>query len=80
MIAGPELVRHSSARQPAYLAALEGGTRVLEEIQRQRQALSKAVAPSSTTPLYRQYCQALATGDYEQALAFAAKKLQAPYQ
>jgi creatinine amidohydrolase len=68
------------AQRPAYLAALEAGVSVLEEIQRQRQALSKAAAPAITTPLYRQYCQALAAGDYEQALACAAKKLQDPTQ
>jgi creatinine amidohydrolase len=68
------------AQQPAYLAALEAGVRVLEEIQRQRQALSKAGAAPITTPLYRQYCQALAAGNYEQALAFAIRKLQDPTQ
>jgi creatinine amidohydrolase len=68
------------AQRPAYLAALEAGVSVLEEIQRQRQALSKAAAPAITTPLYRQYCQALAAGDYKQALACAAKKLQDPTQ
>jgi creatinine amidohydrolase len=67
-------------RQPAYLAALQAGVDVLEEIQRQRQALSKAAAPPIVTPLYRQYCKALATGDYELAMAFAAKKLQDPTQ
>lgn len=68
------------ARRPAYQAALEAGVRVLEEIQRQRQALSKASAASIVTPLYRQYCQALAAGDYERALALAAQKLSDPYQ
>jgi creatinine amidohydrolase len=68
------------ARQPAYQAALEAGVSVLEEIQRQRKVLSKAAAAPVTTPLYRQYCQALAAGDYEQALALAAKKLHAPTQ
>jgi creatinine amidohydrolase len=67
-------------RQPAYLAALQAGVDVLEEIQRQRRALSKAAAPPIVTPLYRQYCQALAAGDYEHAMAFAAKKLQDPTQ
>jgi creatinine amidohydrolase len=67
-------------QQPAYLAALQAGVDVLEEIQRQRQALSKAAAAPIVTPLYRQYCQALAAGDYEQALAFATKKLQDPTQ
>jgi hypothetical protein len=32
------------------------------------------------TPLYRQYWQALAANDYEQALEFAVKKLQDPTQ
>jgi creatinine amidohydrolase len=68
------------AQRPAYLAALQAGVSVLEEIQRLRQALSKAAAPSITTPLYRQYCQALAAGDYAQALACAEKKLQDPTQ
>jgi creatinine amidohydrolase len=68
------------AQRPAYLAALQAGVRVLEEIQRQRQALSKATAAPIVTPLYRQYCQALAAGEYEQALDFAAKKLQDPHQ
>ena len=68
------------AQQPAYLAALQAGVDVLEEIQRQRQAHTKAAAAPIVTPLYRQYCQALAAGDYEQALGFAAKKLQNPTQ
>jgi creatinine amidohydrolase len=66
------------ARRPAYLAALEAGVAVLEEIQRQRQMFSKATAPPIPTPLYRHYCQALAAGDYEQALVWAEKKLQNP--
>lgn len=68
------------AQQPAYLAALQAGVDVLEEIQSQRQTLSKAAAAPIVTPLYRHYCQALAAGDYEQALDFAAKKLQNPTQ
>jgi creatinine amidohydrolase len=68
------------AQRPAYLAALQAGVSVLEEIQRQRLALSKAAAAPIVTPLYRQYCQAMAAGDYAQALDFAAKKLQDPYQ
>ena len=68
------------AQQPAYLAALQASVDVLEEIQRQRQALSKAAAPPIMTPLYRKYCQALAAGEYEQAMAFATKKLQDPTQ
>ncbi len=68
------------AQQPAYLAALQASVSVLEEIQRQRQTLSKAAAAPIVTPLYRQYCQALAAGEYEQALGFATKKLQNPTQ
>jgi creatinine amidohydrolase len=68
------------ARRLAYRAALEAGVHVLEEIQHQRQALSKASAAPIVTPLYRQYCQALAAGDYESALAFATQKLRDPYQ
>jgi GxxExxY protein len=45
-------------RRPAYLAALQAGVDVLEEIQHQRQALSKAAAAPIVTPPYRQYCQA----------------------
>jgi creatinine amidohydrolase len=45
-----------------------------------QQPLSKAGAAPITTPLYRQYCQALAAGNYEQALAFAIRKLQDPTQ
>ncbi|MEJ2597283.1 MAG: creatininase family protein, partial [Anaerolineales bacterium] len=68
------------ARRLAYRAALEAGVHVLEEIQHQRQALSKASAAPIVTPLYRQYCQALADGDYESALDFASQKLRDPYQ
>jgi creatinine amidohydrolase len=55
------------AQRPAYRAARQAGIDVLEEIQ--RQALSKTAEAPIVTPLYRQYCQALAAGDYEQALA-----------
>lgn len=62
-------------RRKDYLEALEAGIRVLEEVQNQRDLLSKEKAPPLMTRSYIAYCQAMSEGDYPLAATWAREKL-----